>query len=99
MVAKFILLTTLNFIHYLFNGNLLNSVKSGLRPLNFYCYYLIFMYNKLARIYRMSLLYSTTLLNVTVIHSCPFCALNFIFIWQAIIVYFLLSLKHKTMLE
>jgi len=51
---------------------------------------LLFMYNKVARIYRMSLLYSTTLLNVTVIHSCPFCALNFTFAWQAIIAYFLL---------
>jgi len=38
----------------------------------------------------MSLPYSTTLLNVTIIHSCPFCALNFTFAWQTIIVYFLL---------
>jgi len=34
---------------------------------------LLFMYDKLARTYHMSLPYSTTLLNLTVIHSCPLC--------------------------
>jgi len=34
--------------------------------------------------------YSTSLLNVTIIHLCPFCALNFTFALQAVAVYFYL---------
>jgi len=68
--------------------NLLNSVKFSLHPLNFYCYYLCTI--NLVRTYCMSLLHSTTLLNVTIIHSCPFCAVNFTSTRQVVTVYFLL---------
>jgi len=71
------------------NDDLLNSVKIGLRT-STELLLLLFTYDKLAQTYRMSLPYSTTVLNVTVINSRPFCTLNFIFARQVVIVYFLL---------
>jgi len=53
------------------------------------------MYDKLDQTGRISLPYSTSLQYVTVIHSCPFCALNVTFTRQAIIVYFYLCSKFQ----
>jgi len=53
-----------------------------------YIYIYIYIYDKLAQTYYISLPYSTSLLNITVIHSRLFCALNFTFAQQAVNVYF-----------
>jgi len=91
MVTKLILHTSLNFIHYLANGDLLNSDKICLHPPNFYCYYLCMInWPKLTVCHCCTVSLYWMLLSSTHPHPHPFCALNFTFAWQAVIVYFLL---------